>query len=439
MKGRPMTVCFLGFALILLAQSLAGAKDQGEGKEVIDRVVAIVQDRALLQSDIDMEYRQLLMQMQRTSLPADEEKEKRDEILHGLIAHLLMAVQAEKLGIVIQEDRLDSEVERILDQNIRALGGNEAFDIELQKAGITLAQLKAQWREKIKANRLIERLKYQEGLMDVDVSEDAVKEYYRKHYNDFEKRPKTVSLAQILIYMKPTDSAEKAAMEKIDRILEMLEKGADFEETAKALSEGPSAKYGGSLGFIKLEDLDNPRFVEAVRKLTVGMISGPVVTEHGVHIIKLEEISGDEVRLRHILVKMETDREATKEFAENLRQDIVNGADFAEMARSYSEDWSTRDDGGNIGEIPVNNLPEFFLDAVKDLKTGDIAELIEEEKGFRIIKVAGWTEERPFSLDEARERIREMLQQENFMRQFDEYVESLKEIYHVDIKTESGT
>lgn len=433
-----MKAVFPGLLFLMVLPNFSRAEGPEEGKEVIDRVVAIVQDRALLQSDIDMEYRQLLMQIQRTSLPADEEKAKRKDILDGLVAHLLMTVQAEKLGIKITDDKLDSEVERILEDNMRAIGGSDAFNAELQKAGMTLAQLKAQWREKIKANRLIERLKYQEGLMDVNVTEDAIREYYRNHYNEFEKRPRTVLLSQILIFMKAEKSAEEAAMAKINRIRELLEKGEDFEETAKAFSEGPSAKYGGSLGFMKLDDLDNPRFVDAARKLTVGEISAPVITEHGVHIIKLEEISGDEVRLRHILVKMEVDKEATRKTAEKLRQDILNGADFAESAKLYSEDWNTRDDGGNIGEIAVNKLPEFFINSIKDLESGDIAELIEEEKGFRIIKVTGWNEERAFTLDEARDRIRDIMQQESFMKKFDEYVETLKETYYVDIKPETG-
>ena len=436
MKGTTRAV-FLGVLILILVPIFSSAEEVEEKKEVIDRVVAIVQDRALLQSDIEMEYRQTLMQLQKTSLPADEEKTKRKEILDGLIAHLLMTVHAEKLGIEITDDKLDSEVERILEDNMRAIGGSDAFAMELQKAGMTLVQLKAQWREKIKANRLIERLKYQEGLMDVNVTGDAIREYYKNHYNEFEKRPRTVSLAQILVFMKAEKSAEEAAMAKINRIREMLEKGEDFEETAKSFSEGPSAKYGGSLGFIRLDDLDNPRFVDAVRKLTVGEMSSPVITEHGVHIIKLEEISGDEVRLRHILVKMETDKEATREIAEKLRQNIISGADFEEMASLYSEDWSTKDDGGNIGEIAVNKLPDFFISSIKGLKTGDIAELIEEEKGFRIIKVTGWTEERAFNLDEARDRIRDIMQQESFMKKFDGYIAKLKELYYVDIKPEN--
>ncbi|MBN2070775.1 MAG: peptidylprolyl isomerase [Candidatus Krumholzibacteriota bacterium] len=435
MKGLKRVV-FAAFFVALSAALSLPAEGEEKDREVIDRVVAIVQDRALLASDIEMEYQQLLMQLQKTSLPASEEKQKREEILDGLVSHLLLVVHAEKLGIEVAEERIESEVDRILNENIRAIGGRDALDVELAKAGITLEQLESQWREKIRANALIESLKYREGLMNEKVTEDDIRKYYREHYNEFEKRPGTVSLAQILIYMKAEKSAEEAAMAKIAEIQKRLEEGADFAETAKSFSEGPSAKYGGSLGFLKLEDLDNPRFEEAVRKLTVSEVSGPVMTEHGIHLIKLEEVSGDEIKLRHILIKIDTDVDATRAMAEKIREDIINGADFAEMARLYSEDWSTKEDGGNIGEIAVNRLPAFFLESIQGLKAGEIAPLVEEEKGFRIIKVNGWTEERPFNLDEARERIRDLIQRESFMKTFEDYVANLKEIYHVDIKSE---
>ncbi len=434
-KG-PGSLIFLVLNICILFCAVSGAVADDGDKQVIDRVIAVVEDRAILQSDLEMEYSRFLMQLKKTNLSPAEEKENRKEILDGLIAHLLMAVHAEKIGIEVTEERIDGEIERIVDDNVRALGGIDAFQRELTKAGITLQQLKAQWREKIKSNRLIEMLKYREGLMDVNVTEDEIRDYYRNHYEELQKRPATVSLSQIQILMKAKKAAEDAAMEKIKKVEKILEEGADFEKTAREYSEGPSAKFGGSLGFVKLEDLDSPQFEKAVRQLTAGRISGPVRTEHGLHIIKLEEVSGDRVRLRHILVQVEADTEATRKTAERIRQEILDGADFAQMAVKYSEDWDTKDSGGDVGEIAVNNLPEFFVEAIRGLAGGDIAELIEEEKGFRIIKVTSWAQERPYTLEEAREGIRELIRQKNFVDNFDGYVENLKNKYYIDIKME---
>lgn len=417
-------------AAVIFFQAGGAAAQQGQ---VIDRVAAVVEDRALLQSDLEMEYRRQMMQQQKTLSP-EEESEFREEILNGMIADLLLAVHAEKIGVEVNEEMVEDEVDRALEENMRSIGGSAAFEKELDKVGMTLPQLKTIWREKIRARHLIVGLMRSEVLKDIQVTEKEIKEYYREHTGELPRRPRTISIAQILILMKADESSDEEALAKIRKVQDLIAGGADFARTAEEFSEGPSAKYGGSLGYLKLEDLGNPRFVEAVRKLTVGQVSGPVLTEHGYHIIKLEEVSGEQVKLRHILVKREENTEATEELAESIRRKILAGADFAEMAAEYSEDWNTRDNGGVVGEIPVTNLPEFFLDAVKDVGIGGIASLIQEDKGFRIIKVLGREEERVYTYEEAKEGLKEVIQSEKMQGKYEEYLADLKNLYYVDIK-----
>ncbi|HSG29379.1 MAG TPA: peptidylprolyl isomerase [Candidatus Krumholzibacterium sp.] len=433
MKGKILMMLLVAMAAAVAGQAFAQGGQEGE---VIDRVIAVVEDRALLQSEFDMEYRRLLMQLQKESLPPEEEKANRREILDALIGNLLMAVHAEKIGVEVTDEQIDTQVERTLEQNMRAMGGAEAFNRELQKAGMTLDQLKDTWRESIRAMRLVEELRYREVYSGIKVTEDEIRDYYREHLGDLPKRPSTVSLAQILIMMKATGEAEQSALARIREIKKLIDEGADFATTAQEYSEGPSAKYGGSLGYMKLEDFGNPAFEDAVRKLIVGEVSEPVLTEHGYHIIKLEEVSGDEVKLRHILVRREIDEEATRTFAEGIRRQILDGADFAEMARTYSEDPETRDDGGDVGEIPLPNLPEFFQKAIAGVADGEIAPLIEDSKGFRIIKVLGRNEGRPYTLEEARSGIKELIERERAVEKSDEYIAGLRDIYYVDVKIE---
>ncbi len=433
MKGKILMILLVAIAAAIAGQ--ASAQDSEEG-EVIDRVIAVVEDRALLQSEFDMEYRRLLMQLQKESLPPKEEKANRREILDALVGNLLMAVHAEKIGVEVTDEQIDTQVERTLEQNMRAMGGAEAFNRELQKAGMTLDQLKDTWRESIRAMRLVEELRYREVYAGIKVTEDEIRDYYREHVGELPKRPSTVSLAQILIMMKAAGEAEQSALSRIREIKKLIDEGADFAATAQEYSEGPSAKYGGSLGYMKLEDFGNPAFEDAVRKLIVGEVSEPVLTEHGYHIIKLEEVSGDEVKLRHILIRREIDAEATRTFAEGIRRQILDGADFAEMARTYSEDPERKDDGGNVGEIPLPNLPEFFQKAIAGVADGEIAPLIEDSKGFRIIKVLGRNEGRPYTLEEARSGIKELIERERAVEKSDEYIAGLRDIYYVDVKIE---
>jgi peptidyl-prolyl cis-trans isomerase SurA len=421
-------------AAAVLAAAVYGAPGEDRSGEVIDRVVAVVEDKAILQSEFDMEYQRILMQQQKESLPPAEEREKRLEVMDALVANLLLSIHAEKTGIEVPEAEVDGEVERAVEENMQALGGEGAFIKELEKAGITLEQLKAMWKEKVRSMRLVDGLLRTEIRGSEQVTDNEIRDYYRANLDQLEKRPETISLAQILVLMRAPESADLKARERIAAIEKVLAEGADFAETAKAMSDGPSAQFGGNLGYIKLEDLENPQFEEAVRGLFVGQVSGPVLTEHGYHLIKLEEVRGDEVRLRHILVQREIDEATTEAFAEGIRRQIIDGADFGEMALLYSEDWSSKENGGLVGEVELTKLPDFFLEAIKDLADGQIAPLIREPKGFRIIKVLGHAEERPYTLDEARDGLRELIERRKLQEKYDGYVESLKKIYHVDVK-----
>ena len=218
---------------------------------------------------------------------------------------------------------------------------------------------------------------------------------------------------------------------------EKLRNGADFAELAKEYSEGPSAKYGGSLGYVNLEDLNNPAFEDAVKKLKVGEISGPVLTEFGYHLIKLEDIRDGKHFVRHILVRVqssEEDRARASRLADSLRTAILNGADFAELARKFSDDAGSRENGGVIGEIPLKNLPADFIQVIKDVKPGELAPVIEDKKGFRVIKVLAKNPERPFTYAESREELRRVIRQEKLKAKYDEYVAKLKKLYYVEIK-----
>ncbi|MCK4537460.1 MAG: peptidylprolyl isomerase [Candidatus Krumholzibacteria bacterium] len=415
------------------AQEAVPKKDAGE---IIDRVIAVVEDRALLQSEFEMTYRQFLMGSGAESLSAEEEKTRREEVLDMLIGNLLMAVHAEKIGVEVRDEEVNAQVERVLEQRIREMGGIDAFNRELEKAGMTLQQLKDTWSENFRANKLVEEVRYREVYRSIKVTEEEIREYYQGHIDELPKRPPTVELAQILIMMRLNEAEDLNAMKKISDVQEILATGADFAGTAKEYSEGPSAKYGGSLGFMKLADFGNPVFEAAVKKLLVGEVSDPVLTQHGYHIIKLEEVTGDEVLLRHILIIVKRDVDATRAFTEDIRDRIIAGADFGEMAALYSEDLETKDDGGNVGEIPVPNLPEFFTGALRGVADGEIAPLIEDSRGFRIIKMLGRAEGRPYSLKEARNGVRELIERERATVKSTDYIEKLKKIYYVDVKIE---
>ena len=416
----------------------AHGSEEMRGKKLIDKVIAVVEDKALLQSEFEIEYTRLLLQIGNTkNLDKTREEKIRKEVLDGLVADLLMAVHAERTGIEITQESIDAQVQEALDRNQKELGGEKAFNEELKKNGITIQQLRRQWREKIKARQLIQKLMYQEVMGQVDITKKELKEYYRKNIAELPLRPATVKLAQILILPPASEESKKNALEKISRIEEKAHRGEDFADLAEKYSEGPSAKYGGNLGFIKLDDLNNPEFEKAANKLKVGEISQPVLTGFGYHLIKLEEIDGENRHIRHILVKVKegTDEiEEAYEKAERIRNRIVEGEDFGKLALQFSADKETSGKEGFIGEIAVQDLPEFFREAIKGVETGGVAPVLKDSKGFRIIKIIDRVQQRIYSFKEAKEDLRKLLRQERLQENYADYVETLKGKYYVDIK-----
>ena len=263
--------CRIGFkpavatVLIVIAAGVisrsADCSETVQDKKLIERVIAVVEDRALLQSEFEIEYKRLLMQVGKTEdITNDQKMEIRKEVLDGLVADLLMAVHAERVGIEVTQESIDTQVQEAIDINTKEIGGEKAFNEELKRNGITVQQLRRQWREKIRARQLIQQLMYKEVMGQVDVTEKELKEYYRKSIKELPLRPATVTLAQILILPTASVESKDEALEKIRIVEEKIRSGEKFADMAKKYSEGPSAKYGGNLGFIKLGDLNNPEF-----------------------------------------------------------------------------------------------------------------------------------------------------------------------------------
>jgi peptidyl-prolyl cis-trans isomerase SurA len=423
-----------------ISRSACGAENR-QSERVIDRVIAVVEDKALLQSEFVIEYKRLLLQIGNTeNITIAKKKEIRKEVLDGLVADLLMAVHAERVGIEITQETIDDQVQEAIERNRKELGGEEAFNEELKKNGITIQQLRRQWREKIQSRQLIQKLMYKEIMGQVDITEKELKDYYKKNIADLPLRPTTVTLAQIVILPKASGKSKEKALEKIGMIEEKIKEGEDFADLAEKYSEGPSAKYGGSLGFVKLEDLNNPEFEKAASKLKVGEISPPVLTDFGYHLIKLDEIDGENMHLRHILVKLKEGTGEVQEAynkAKQIRKRILDGENFGKLASQYSDDEKSGSNEGLVGEIAVRDLPEFFRDAIKGVKPGEVAPVVKDSKGFRIIKLIGREQQRVYSFKEAREDLRKMLRQEKLQKNYTDYVEKLKSKYYVDIKEDA--
>lgn len=361
------------FRLLLSAAALFCAAPVFSSPELIDRIVASVDNHIILWSELN--YR-LRFEMEARELspyaPADTLAALRQEVLDDMVDEQVLILKAQKDSLQIDP----TEVEELLGQQFRMARSN-MNDVEfgqmLKRVGLSERQLKARYRKEIRHRLLYRQMRslvsYRQHITHRDV------EAYRQTLGD--TLPTQISLSHIRVKIRPSDEvlAEKRA--QIEEIEKRLQAGADFATLAREVSEDPgSASNGGDLGCFGAGTLV-PEFEEVAFELKPGETSGPVLSPYGYHIIRLNEKREDAICSSHILVLAKTaegDQERAAERLRDLRQRALSGEKFAALARQYSDDPSSAAQGGLWGTFPREQVPAFLKPYIDGLKLGDVSE-----------------------------------------------------------------
>ncbi len=243
-------------------------------------VVLKVNGEPVYAAEISMAMGNLASQAQRMGQKPDQ-----DQLIQmatgRVVDSKLLAQEAKRQGLKPDEKRIQQSLSQIEQQ----AGGMDAFASTLASGGMTVEQFTDMLREMDLAQELVNQ-KIKPG---VTVSEADARKWYDEHPSAFE-RPEQVHARHILIKVAPDadEASKKAALEKAAQARARALKGEDFAALAKELSEGPSAKNGGDLGFFGRKQMVKP-FADAAFALEPGQISEVVETRFGYHVIKVEE------------------------------------------------------------------------------------------------------------------------------------------------------
>jgi peptidyl-prolyl cis-trans isomerase SurA len=423
----------------VMASLLASfAVDATAERELIDQIVAVVEDEAIFESDIEMLIAQLMFQQGRTSVTDTEQKEMYDRVLNELINDKLVIAQAGRLDVDVPFSAVEERVNQAIEDNKRALGGEEAFERQLAREGFTPESLKKLYREQIRNRMLVEEvLRMEMDRGQVEISDNDLRQFYEEKKAELPNRPAVVHLKTIFVGFDSSEQVRVDAKSRIDEIRRRVLAGESFSDLAKEFSEDPSAPLGGDLGFVDPEDLAEPAFARAIAGLEVGDVSEPVRTAYGYHIIQITEKKPDsgEVRIRHILVRMSADEDDIEELyarTASIREQIEQGASFEEMADQYSTD-PNASEGGDLGWLKTADLPEFFQDVLAGMEPGDISQVLRESAGFRIVKLVERQAPRPYEYDEIKQELLRLYEQEKMGEIYAEYVADLRDRFTVVI------
>lgn len=346
---------------------------------VVDRIVAVVGSKAILKSNI--EERILLEHPQGKNLPTTPEgmKQLREELLQVLIDEELLVQEAAKdTTIKVLEDDLTKSVDLLMRTTRARFATEEAYRQDIRAAGFETVDEYRSWltdqqRRRLQINQFTSNLKGSGKLKAVAPTESEIREYFDKYKASFPKRPETVAFSQIVIAPQPKPEAKTRARALADSILAELRKGADFAATARRFSMDPTSKeQGGGLGWVRRGTGLDQRFEDMAFALRPGVVSDPVETSFGFHLIQVERSQPAEVQVRHILIMpaIDTaDADSAVRTAERVHAALVAGAPFDSVQRVWHDKVEERD----IPALPLESLPAAYGQAMADVAQGKLS------------------------------------------------------------------
>ncbi len=407
---------------------------------LIDRIVAVVDDEAIFQSDVEEMVRQYMFAQRLSSLTDEQKRRFTERALEDLINDRLIIAEAGRLDIDVPFSEVEKRVDEAIEENRKLLGSEEAFQAQLQREGLTLDKLKALYRRQWRNRLLVERVLRRQMPQARRTPDDAeLRAFYQAHRDEIPPRPALVRLRTIFLPFDAVSKSGDEARQRIEDLYRRIEQGESFEELARRYSDDPSSALGGDLGFVRPQDLAEPAFRDAVRRLSPGRVSRPVRTTYGWHLIRVTDARPQtgEVRVSHILVRSKTtqkDVEAAFRTISAVRDSILAGADFGEMARRWNADPAAKENG-DLGWLRVADLPQYFRDVLGSLRPGQISQALRESSGFRIVQLVEREPSRPWRFEEIRDELTRMWQQDQLARAYESYIDELRKKFTVVIHT----
>jgi peptidyl-prolyl cis-trans isomerase SurA len=368
----------------------------------VDRIVAVVNEDVITQNDLNERVALVVRQLQRQGAQLPPADALARQILERMVNDRIQLQLAKENGIKVDDATLDRTIERIAAENNMPMAD---FRTALERDGIKYSR----FREDIRNEILIARLREHEVdntvvVTDAEVETELARES-KQATGDSEYQ-----LSHILVAVPPQASADQieARRRRALEALQALRRGANFAQIAAQFSDAPDALQGGNLGWRAAGRLPT-LFLEVLDRMKPGDVSDILKSPNGFHIVKLVEKRGaapaagvEQTHARHILLRAReglSESEARDRLA-RLRERIVAGADFGEMARQNSED-SSAAKGGDLGWVaPGDTVPEFER-VMNTLKPGEVSAPFQTPFGWHLVQVM---ERRSEALSEERKK-----------------------------------
>ncbi len=433
-KTQDLLLMFLG--LLFLGLSIISAS--AEEIVPLDNIVAVVNDDVITQLELKQEFRAVVKNLKKKGAKLPPANVLGKQVLDRMILDRIQLDLARRTGIKVDDTTLNRAITRIAAQNNMSIS---EFREQLAAQGVDFRR----FQDEIKKQIILKRLLQRNVINKVSVSDQEIKNFLF-NINKQGGLEQAYHLKHILIAI-PEGASPKViqkARKKAKKLVKELRAGKDFSDMALSISDGQNALEGGDLGWRKAGELPTI-FTEVVSKMKKGEISNPIRGPSGFHIIQLVDAKGGrshvvtQTHARHILIKPSIidDNKQVIERLREIRKRIINGEDFATMAKAYSEDTASASKGGDLGWFKEGTMVPEFEAALKQLKPGEISDVIRTNFGYHIIELLGRRTHN--DADELlKEKAREILTQRKIAEQKAAFYRRIRDEAYVEIRLNNG-
>jgi peptidyl-prolyl cis-trans isomerase SurA len=419
------------------AQALS-AKQTGQ---TVDSVAAVVNDDVITVRELDERAGLIARRLEQQHAPIPPQDQLRSQVLEQMVLERIQIEKAKDDGIVVSDADIQKTLQRLAAANNLPL---DVYRSRIEAQGVPWSVFTRDARNELTLSKLREK----EVDSKVTVSDAEVANYIASQRGPGARAQQDLRIEHILV-KAPADAAPEvvaAAQKKAEALLQQAKTGGKFESLAKDNSQAPDAKQGGDLGFKAPGNLPDA-LVKAVSQLRPGEIAGDLVrTDDGFEIVRLVDrrigIGGSaadapklvQTHVRHILLRVGDGQSeaAARQKLLDIRRQIEAGGDFAQFARTYSQDGSSSQ-GGDLGWIsPGETVPEFER-AMNELKDGEISEPVRSEYGYHLIQVEG-RREAEGSVQQQMDLARQAIGQRKAEQAYSDWLRQLRDSAYVQYK-----
>ena len=399
----------------------------------LDQIAAIVDNEIITNSELEQHKKLLLTRIDLNNTTLPEDKILKKQILNQMILDRLQLQLANSTGIEATTQETNALIQTITKEEGMPLA---AFRKELQNKGVSLEA----FRNHLQQELTIDKLRQREIGREIVISKADVDGFLNSPIGQ-DQSGAEYKLQHILLSFpnNPTPRVIATTKKSAENILANLKNGADFTKTAMAKSDSQQALNGGNLGWRRIGNIPTI-FIKYVPNMQLNEIVGPIQSTNGFHIIKLvnKRIGNTtphiETHVRQILIKPSintSDQEARNNLIK-IREQILKGKDFANLAERKSEELSTATKGGGLGWLTEKAvLPKFYKE-MQTLKNGELSQPFKTELGWHLIQVLD-RRSNSTSMDAARNRAKEILRERKYQELLESWLKRLKNNAKIEI------